>query len=592
MKKNIESVIKKCFFIIFCIVCNAPFYAQERSLEEVADSALTFLLRMNVIPVSSNHTSQLKMKTDMDIQPITRYNTTYLYSVNLPTGGWALISNEKRYKAILGYSRNGKLNTDIAEMPPALNDLLCHHMNMIDSLRINGYDVFNSRQIYHNTYTNRSSNYIIGETLLYKDGEYITWNQSRNNWGCSTTDETDPCCNRVYNRFCPTNENKGCGHSLAGCGAVAMGQLMCYWGWPNQAEISDTITNEFFCLCGIPSTSKSTHYYDWKYMPARMTNLTDLYQVDNIAKLLRDCGYAAQTLYYAIGSIAMMEKIDIAMRETFHYHATFVIDNSNLDVASMIKNDIDARRPVMSQSWNSNHEDHTPHTFLIDGYTNDDMFHINFGWGGKDDGWYDVGFYGYTPLRNFLTEIYPACDQLAYTIVNPDTTINVGENMVLYAEHICLGAESHNITIADGGYLLAEASNSIVLQAGFHAEYGSCVHLKIRDFCDTIGSYVRQTPNRIVGNNNSDEDSLSSRGNYAPFINDTYLNITPNPVGAILHVQTTEYLAQVKIYNINGQCVLQSTQTDIDVSALPQGLYILRAITTSGTLRQEKFIKE
>jgi len=38
--------------------------------------------------------------------------------------------------------------------------------------------------------------------------------------------------------------------------------------------------------------------------------------------------------------------------------------------------------------------------------------------------------------------------------------------------------------------------------------------------------------------------------------------------------------------------VLQSAGTDIDVSALPQGMYLLRALTTNGQNHQAKFIKK
>ena len=69
-------------------------------------------------------------------------------------------------------------------------------------------------------------------------------------------------------------------------------------------------------------------------------------------------------------------------------------------------------------------------------------------------------------------------------------------------------------------------------------------------------------------------------------------SISPNPVNAILHLQTDEELSHVNIYNLNGQCVMQADQTDVDVSALPQGMYILRTETTSGTPMQAKFIKD
>ncbi|MBO4361837.1 MAG: C10 family peptidase [Paludibacteraceae bacterium] len=595
MNTTIRLATIMCCSVMLCILCYLPCYAQERSLDEVADSAIAFFANMNNTPVSSKNASQSRMKSEMDIRPITRSNTTYLYSVNLPNGGWALVSNERQYKTVIGYGFDGPFDTDPSVMPPALNDLLNHHMNMIDSLRQDGVDVFNSKRSAFRSHVTRSSIYTLGDSLLNKNGEYMLWEQSGNYFGCTPEGETDPCCTRVYNKFCPTNHDHGCGHTWAGCGAVAMGQLMNYWGWPNQAEIPDTITNQFFCLCGVPSSSKHTHYYDWEHMPAKITTTTDLYAADNIAKLLRDCGYAAQTYYTDDGSAAMMEKIDVAMRETFRYHATYVVERPSVDVASMIKTDIDALRPVISQAWKwEAGSDPAIHTFLIDGYKNNDMYHINWGWGYSYDQWYDLGFDGYTGFRNFLTEIYPDCEQLADVIINPDTTINSGENMVLYAEQIYLGGTNHNLTITDGGYLLAEASDSIVLRTGFHAENGSCVHLRIRDFCDATGSYIRQAPNRIVGNMNDimDDDNSASQEISAQLISDACLNISPNPVNTILYLQTNEELAQVNIYNLNGQCVMQTAQTDVDVSALPQGMYILRTETISGTPMQAKFIKQ
>ena len=68
--------------------------------------------------------------------------------------------------------------------------------------------------------------------------------------------------------------------------------------------------------------------------------------------------------------------------------------------------------------------------------------------------------------------------------------------------------------------------------------------------------------------------------------------VSPNPVNAILHIQTSDELTQVKVYTLNGQFVLQSSQTAIDVSALPQGMYILRALTADGQKQQAKFIRE
>ena len=68
--------------------------------------------------------------------------------------------------------------------------------------------------------------------------------------------------------------------------------------------------------------------------------------------------------------------------------------------------------------------------------------------------------------------------------------------------------------------------------------------------------------------------------------------ITISANGNSLLIQSSIHLSQAKIYTINGQCVMQAAQADIDVSALPQGMYILRALTADGQEHQAKFIKQ
>ena len=99
-------------------------------------------------------------------------------------------------------------------------------------------------------------------------------------------------------------------------------------------------------------------------------------------------------------------------------------------------------------------------------------------------------------------------------------------------------------------------------------------------------------PNRIIGNTNEIEESSLSNEYSTQVLNDAYLIISPNPVNSTLSIQMQEDISQAKIYTINGQCVLQASQTDIDVSALPQGMYILRALTADGKQHQAKFIKQ
>ena len=130
------------------------------------------------------------------------------------------------------------------------------------------------------------------------------------------------------------------------------------------------------------------------------------------------------------------------------------------------------------------------------------------------------------------------------------------------------------------------SGQSITILPPFTIERGADVHLAIKSpYCDL--TQMNAPRNMYVSSN----DDCATGTDVSISRNDGFA-ISPNPVNAILQIQTTEELAQVKIYNLTGQCVMQVVQTDIDVSALPQGMYILRAVTTNSTPLQAKFIKQ
>ena len=73
-------------------------------------------------------------------------------------------------------------------------------------------------------------------------------------------------------------------------------------------------------------------------------------------------------------------------------------------------------------------------------------------------------------------------------------------------------------------------------------------------------------------------------------LEDVHFSITPNPANDVLHIQCAEPIISVALFNINGQCVLQATQTQINISHLPHGVYVVRVITEDGKNTQSKII--
>ena len=68
--------------------------------------------------------------------------------------------------------------------------------------------------------------------------------------------------------------------------------------------------------------------------------------------------------------------------------------------------------------------------------------------------------------------------------------------------------------------------------------------------------------------------------------------LSPNPTKDILEMSSTKLISHSTIYTLTGQPVLQTADTEINVSALPAGMYIVRAVTTTGEQLQSKFIKQ
>ena len=68
------------------------------------------------------------------------------------------------------------------------------------------------------------------------------------------------------------------------------------------------------------------------------------------------------------------------------------------------------------------------------------------------------------------------------------------------------------------------------------------------------------------------------------------INLYPNPTNDVLNIQTEENVQLVEVYNIQGAKVLVDNRTQLNVSELPKGTYVINVITQNGISRS-KFVK-
>lgn len=199
-----------------------------------------------------------------------------------------------------------------------------------------------------------------------------------------------------YNANCPVDATatNSCFHALAGSGAVAMAQVMKFHGYPAHGSGQHSYTHPVY---GNLTANFSATTYPWSTMPDSLTSGNDA-----VATLIFQCGVAQEMNYGVDNSTSIYSDIVYALKTYFNYSDSAVWrwkdDYTTATWQAMLKAEIDAGRPLLyyGDSIGLN-----GHFFVCDGYQSEDQFHMNWGWGGEADGWYNLSML--TPLNHHLS---------------------------------------------------------------------------------------------------------------------------------------------------------------------------------------------
>jgi hypothetical protein len=72
---------------------------------------------------------------------------------------------------------------------------------------------------------------------------------------------------------------------------------------------------------------------------------------------------------------------------------------------------------------------------------------------------------------------------------------------------------------------------------------------------------------------------------------ENWVQIFPNPVKNILHLETSEKIKSANIYDTTGRLIISSSEKSIEISNLPKGVYFLKITNFSGRISSHKLIK-
>ena len=190
-----------------------------------------------------------------------------------------------------------------------------------------------------------------------------------------------------YNKMCPKYE--GSELSVTGCVATAMAQVMMYYKYPNELQATipayTTATNKL----KVNAISKGEEY-DWGNMlPTYTEEEYNTTQANAVAKLMFHCGAAVQ-MDYGDSSGALLRPED--MSTYFGYDADLLqeVYRSVYTLAEwkkILDRELEAKRPIIYGGVASNEDGHQ---FVCDGSDGEGLYHINWGWSGDSDGYFDI----------------------------------------------------------------------------------------------------------------------------------------------------------------------------------------------------------
>lgn len=232
---------------------------------------------------------------------------------------------------------------------------------------------------------------------------------------------------KFYNQYCPFDNDAPLSTQdyrvPVGCVALTMINILNYHRYPSsgvggasyQAYSRDEETGEILKDYGRLSANFGQSSYNYDAMSDRLTSYEG-----EFGKLVYHCGIAVRMNYAADGSGAQSTEALAKLKDNFRFSSNASMrDRSAYTtyqewIDEVLKPELDARRPLY---YSGRSTTYGGHAWIIDGYIDTDdatYFHVNWGWGGLDNGFYLIDRLTSTSMGSFsnyesaMVNLYPA----------------------------------------------------------------------------------------------------------------------------------------------------------------------------------------
>lgn len=201
-------------------------------------------------------------------------------------------------------------------------------------------------------------------------------------WG-----QTEP-----YNNLCPMYDDQR--RTLNGCVPIAMAQLMMYYQYPQtlKSDIPAYQTKSY--QLDMPSVSAGERY-DWDNMlPQYSGSAYTAEQANAVAKLMYHCGLSVEADYGPSSTSALCTPNVLVKYWGYDPDVIKFLYRKNFSLrewTAILDAELQASRPVYYSGWSPT----SGHAFLCDGADGDGLYHINWGWSGWSNGYFDITVLNY-----------------------------------------------------------------------------------------------------------------------------------------------------------------------------------------------------
>jgi hypothetical protein len=230
-----------------------------------------------------------------------------------------------------------------------------------------------------------------------------------------------------YNQLCPRDPMNGNAYSYAGCPAIAMGQIINYLRTTQNTRFDDNddyyhnyagrnykIDDDWEML-DFPSFPKLNVLLDSVDAAfQRGEELSDLLA----AAVVFACGTACTQVYTSEGSGTFYVDQAFEAYQRFGFTDCVLFREPSDEMYATLISNLQAGYPAHLAVENP--AGTVGHNVVVDGYRESDgKFHINFGYGGTLDNWYDIPdpnfYYGMTKMEGIILNIIPTTDAVHET---------------------------------------------------------------------------------------------------------------------------------------------------------------------------------